>query len=436
MTGVSSTTRRLLFICDDDGVRCSMDGLLPDWTVTVARNYLEGIGEAGSGSFDAVLGFVGIGQAQLTDAVAGLREAFGDGRVLLCCYPEGEPVTRGALLCGADDYVICPLDGAELVNALVTDDAALSEGGWGAGVAELRAMGSVVRELGSSPSTLLGRLADLVRVSFGAESAAVVVHGTTATSGASDHEPVLREAIVSGGQSIGHVALGCSASGGFGDDVADRLVGYAGLLGELIEAAGHQRTYRELAYTDSLSGLPNRRYLMTFLERLLANVARDGGEVTLLMFDIDYFKKYNDAYGHKAGDEIIRGCGRLFRANCREHDVVTRFGGDEFAVVFWDKGGRRVEGSKHPSNVIPIIERFRESLQAHQFEHVQLAEGAKLTISGGLATFPTDADSVESLIDRADQALLRAKQDGKNCVFLCGEHGSKALGREGAAEVG
>ena len=436
MTEGSSETRRLLFICDDDVVRRMVDGLLPDWSVTVVSNYLEGIGEAGTGSFDGVLGFVGMGQAHLADAVAGLREAFGDGRLVLCCYPEGEPVTRGALLCGADEYVICPLDGSELSEALGADVASVGHDGWGAGEAELRAMGSVVRELGSSPATFLSRLAELVRVSFDAESAAVVVRGTTATSGACEHEPVLREAIVSCGQSIGHVALGRCVHGVYGDDVSGRLVGYAGLLGELIEAAGSQRTYRELAYTDSLSGLPNRRYLMTFLERLLANVARDGGEVTLLMFDIDYFKKYNDAYGHKAGDEIIRGCGRLFRANCREHDVVTRFGGDEFAVVFWDKGGRRVEGSRHPSSVIPIIERFRRSLQAHQFEHVRLAEGAKLTISGGLATFPTDADSVVSLIDRADEALLRAKHDGKNCVFLCGENGSKALGREGAAGVG
>ncbi len=436
MTSGADEGRRLLFVCDDESVCASVVGTLSGWSVTVAGNYLEGIAEAGSGSFEAVLGYVGMGQSQPGEAVAGMREAFGDGRIVLCCYPEGEPVTRGVLTCGADDYVICPIDADEFSAVIDGGVLAGERGCCGMSEAELRAMGVVARELGSTPSKLLGRLAEMVRTAFGAESAAVVVDGTTATSGQSSHDPVLREQILCGGRSLGHVVLGRCSEGAYGDDVAGRLAGYAGLLGELIRAGVDQRRYREMAYTDSLSGLPNRRYLMTFLERLLANVARDGGEVTLLMFDIDCFKRYNDECGHGAGDEIIRGCGRLFRANCREHDVVTRFGGDEFVVVFWDKGGRRVVGSSHPRSVLPIIDRFRESLRSHRFEHVRLPEGMRLTVSGGLASFPADAVGARGLLDRADAALLRAKREGKNRVYLCGANGVESLGREGAAGSG
>jgi two-component system cell cycle response regulator len=132
-------------------------------------------------------------------------------------------------------------------------------------------------------------------------------------------------------------------------------------------------------------------------------------------------------YGHTAGDEIIRQVGALFKAHCREHDVVTRYGGDEFCVVFWDADSPRVAGSTHPSDALKVLSRFQEALRGHRCtaidaDHgIDADAGGSLTISGGLASFPWDASTTDDLIDRADQALLQAKRAGKNRVFVFGE---------------
>ncbi len=141
----------------------------------------------------------------------------------------------------------------------------------------------------------------------------------------------------------------------------------------------------------------------------------------MLFFDVDDFKRYNDAHGHDAGDEIIRVVGQLFRQHCREQDIVVRYGGDEFAVAFWDPEGARVAGSSHPGCALNVLDRFTTSLREHAFS--KLDGEARITVSGGLATYPWDGDNVEALITRADQALLAAKRAGKNKVLIMGADG-------------
>jgi diguanylate cyclase (GGDEF)-like protein len=92
----------------------------------------------------------------------------------------------------------------------------------------------------------------------------------------------------------------------------------------------------KLATEDDLTGLKNRRYLWEFAKQIIARAKKDNGRVTVLTFDIDDFKHYNDIYGHAAGDEVLKQASLLIRRCCRKHDVVGRIGGDEFAVVFWD----------------------------------------------------------------------------------------------------
>jgi diguanylate cyclase (GGDEF)-like protein len=185
-----------------------------------------------------------------------------------------------------------------------------------------------------------------------------------------------------------------------------------------------------LATTDDLTGLKNRRYVFEFARQVLERARAHGGRVTLLLFDIDNFKRYNDTCGHLKGDEILRQAAILMRRCCRAHDVVGRIGGDEFAVVFWDDSAapgperqddRRTAHADHPTEVISVAKRFQKELGKAELDQLGPEGQGVLTISGGLASFPRDGGSVEELLQRADAALLRAKRQGKNRIYLVGE---------------
>ena len=205
----------------------------------------------------------------------------------------------------------------------------------------------------------------------------------------------------------------------------------AGSKPALTEAlAARIRHLEWLATTDDLTGLKNRRYIREFARQVLERAQPIAGRVTLLLFDIDDFKHYNDRYGHSTGDEILRQAAILMRRSCRPHDVVARIGGDEFAVIFWDdpqaspaegRRDRRLAEAEHPTEAIFIAKRFRK-----EFGNAELAmlgpegEGV-LTISGALASFPRDGSTVDELFSRADAALLEAKRRGKKRIYLVGE---------------
>ncbi|OHB61047.1 MAG: hypothetical protein A2167_04465 [Planctomycetes bacterium RBG_13_46_10] len=184
-----------------------------------------------------------------------------------------------------------------------------------------------------------------------------------------------------------------------------------------------------LATTDDLTGLKNRRYIWEFCRQILEHAKEEDGQVTLLIFDIDNFKQYNDVYGHPVGDMILKQAAILMRCCCRVHDVVGRIGGDEFAVIFWDdpiskiRNSRRKAGGYHPKEVIFIAKRFIKELEKAEFEEGGLGPKGKgvLTISGGLASFPRDGSSEQELFNKADSALLEAKRSGKNRIYLVGQ---------------
>ena len=187
------------------------------------------------------------------------------------------------------------------------------------------------------------------------------------------------------------------------------------------------RLWRE-ARTDELTNLANGRYFREFLTEKLAWSQEAGLPITLLLFDIDNFKQYNEQYGHAAGDRILRQMAGLLRQCCRSHDLVSRLsgGGDEFAVVFWDKGGPRqprVPGSPQFTVVSPlqVFERFRARLASEAFPDLGPKRLGRLTISAGMAVHPTDAHDVDSLILAADEAMMfHAKRTGKNRIHIVG----------------
>jgi diguanylate cyclase (GGDEF)-like protein len=189
------------------------------------------------------------------------------------------------------------------------------------------------------------------------------------------------------------------------------------------------RVLERLVTEDDLTGLKNRRYIWEFSRQIIERAKDSNEQVTLLVFDIDNFKHYNDVYGHLAGDEILRQAAVLMRRCCRKHDVVGRIGGDEFAVVFWDGGQvpagpeteRRSAAADHPKEAIFIAKRFRKEFEKAEL-HLLGPEGkGTLTISGGLAGCPRGGTTIQELFQQADKALLEAKRSGKNRIYLVGK---------------
>lgn len=429
-----SIRERLIVVGGSNGHSHVVDDFVarhPDWEVVRSASFLSGIAEICRSSTRAVVAMVESSHASLPQAVAGLREATGrDARVVLCCGPESEPSARAALGCGADEYIVWPVEISELEAAIgIAAPTPLAEVNPAAAIDQLAGLTDAIGLLEGRPNELLQKLAELVRSALGATGVTLAMPGAGATAGQAVTKAVLAVPIAgSAGDeslpmqasgSLGQLVLGEKLQGPYTPGDMEKLTQYARLIGGLLATASRQRHWRELAVTDSGSGLPNRRFLQEQLPRILERAVREHFAVTVLLFDVDDFKGFNDRHGHDAGDEILRVVGQLFRKACREQDIVTRYGGDEFAVVFWDAGGPREPGSKHPQQALFVVDRFTEALRTQRFSRLG-QEGGRVTISGGLATFPWDASNMEDLISKADEALLSAKRAGKNRVVVVG----------------
>ena len=210
----------------------------------------------------------------------------------------------------------------------------------------------------------------------------------------------------------------------------------AALLSRIEAISLRHAKLKDLAETDHLTGVHNARFFDHFLDGLLVKARKHHFPVTVMLFDIDDFKSYNDVYGHAAGDEILRRTAELMKRCCREHDLVARRGGDEFGVIFWDKGGprqphepRSQEQAHARSLEYPrqVFERFRRMMSTQKFEPLGPQGSGRLSISAGAAVFPYDANTREELIQAADrQLMLGAKKSGKNSLFIVGSDEGRA----------
>ncbi len=176
------------------------------------------------------------------------------------------------------------------------------------------------------------------------------------------------------------------------------------------------REYRRMAFQDDLTGAWNRRYFVSFLSDTIGKAALIRRPVTVMVFDIDNFKQYNDEFGHAAGDEILIETVRLLQSEIRPCDRVCRIGGDEFAVIFADLDGPREAGSSHPETVEKIARRFQSQIREMNFPKLGIDAPGTLSISGGLATYPWDGSDPETLLKHADQLSLQSKRKGKNAL--------------------
>jgi diguanylate cyclase (GGDEF)-like protein len=191
-------------------------------------------------------------------------------------------------------------------------------------------------------------------------------------------------------------------------------------LPAMVAAARRTESLCSLAITDHLTGAYNRRYFYLTTDQILQRAANEGFRVTLLIYDIDDFKRYNDAYGHAAGDEILRETAALMRKITRLQDIVARIGGDEFAVLFWDPKPPRSPDSKPLKAAYDLADRFRQAVRKLKFRSLGPQAEGVLTISGGLASFPAAGTTCRELLRSADRALRDAKEAGKDAIKLVG----------------
>ena len=175
---------------------------------------------------------------------------------------------------------------------------------------------------------------------------------------------------------------------------------------------GLQRRFGELndqARRDSLTGLWNRRYFEQRFAELLSEAEASGHELTLMLYDIDGFKSFNDQFGHGAGDRVLQETARLMASLVRREDVVARIGGDEFAVLF--------AGPRSPRDVGQIVGRFQEALRQSRFPRLADRSLGSLTVSAGLVCYPREVSAdPEAMLAEADRRLYAAKADGRNTL--------------------
>src|SRR3989338_2676496 len=175
-------------------------------------------------------------------------------------------------------------------------------------------------------------------------------------------------------------------------------------------ALENARLYKEtkmMAITDGLTGLYNHRYFVGRLKDEIKRAERYERPLSLIIMDIDYFKHYNDTHGHQAGDEILRMLAELITKTIRTSDIAARYGGEEFVIISSETSKERV---------VQMAERVKKAIEDYPFPKKETQPGGTLTVSFGVATFKVDATIADELIKKADSALYKAKESGRNRV--------------------
>ncbi|MCA9401752.1 MAG: GGDEF domain-containing protein [Candidatus Omnitrophica bacterium] len=187
---------------------------------------------------------------------------------------------------------------------------------------------------------------------------------------------------------------------------------------EKVKILGHQfalalrrvQLYKELEYSairDGLTDLHTRRYTLERLNEETIRAMAKKIPLSFLMVDVDFFKSFNDRYGHLTGDQILREIAEIIKESIREIDIAGRYGGEEFCVVLPDT---------NQEGALLAAERIRQATEKKEI--VAYDTRVYVTVSVGVATFPTDAENAEELLDKADLALYRSKQGGRNRVTI------------------
>ncbi len=185
------------------------------------------------------------------------------------------------------------------------------------------------------------------------------------------------------------------------------LTAVGDLISTAMENAHLHRAVTSRALSDAVTGLPNRRHFEHRLREEVRRALRARRPLAVLLLDVDHFKRVNDGWGHRVGDQVLRQVGARLRAPLRGTDLIARYGGEEFAALL-------------PETPLPtavqVAERLRQAVEGHAYASGTPRGALRMTISIGVAMVPEDGAAPEVVLERADRALYRAKAGGRNCV--------------------
>ena len=436
---------RVLLIGDAQReVQSALAEALPGAQVTSVPTLFDGIAELSGNRFTTVLASAEPLERRPEAAVRTLRELAGDARLLLFGHPTLEILSRKMMEFGCDDYVVTPASPSEFQEIFgrpalrITDASQEEPAGDGEQLATPELASSRLLRLPVAEiliDAMLEHPAEAVQAGVKALAARIVPELQLSYGKSTEPAPTVAEGhslltthVRNGTDEVGNLHLVFPV--GEGEEPAARQATseVAKLLGKVAALQERHNRLQRLAITDELTGLSNARYFRHFLSLILDRAKKLHFPVTLLLFDIDNFKKYNDQFGHATGDDILKQVAALMRRCSRQHDLVARIGGDEFAVVFWDKDGPRQPRTpkpgasyRPPQEPLQVFERFKTLISGEEFPLLGQTGKGSLTVSAGLAVFPWDAGGVESLIEEADRRLMMgAKKNGKNSVYIVG----------------
>lgn len=211
--------------------------------------------------------------------------------------------------------------------------------------------------------------------------------------------------LVSFGQSLGVLMLDSRERRAFQASDRQPLESVADICATAIQNAHYVERVKQLAYIDGLTGIFNRRFFELRISEEIERARRFDVGMTVIMIDIDQFKRLNDEFGHLLGDEVLRQVSSLFHQQLRKIDVVCRYGGEEFAILL---------SQTNPDDSLGIAEKLRRIVELWQFPGVPRA----VTISAGVAAFPEHGTTRDELMKAADAGLYAAKQAGRNRVIM------------------
>jgi len=436
------SSERILVIGDRDRqIESSLVQVLPSVEVRSVAGVFDGLAELATGNFSTVMASAEPIERRPEAAVRAIRQLAGDSRVLLFSNPSLEPISRKMLEFGCDDYLVTPASPTELQQMFGAPPMRLSTvenlGNQLAQAMEVAAPSRLNSLLGlplaeifldamtqhpqEAPNLAIQQINNRIGpthrllLAVSPESPAVpegfvaLTHPIRTTEPATLHLTMPRDE----------------------DEATARhvLTQLAMLVGKCLALRDRHKKMLKLAFTDDLTGIANGRWFRQHLEHKIAEAKEKYLLVTLLIFDIDNFKQYNDQYGHGVGDDILRQTASLIKRCVRPTDLVARISGDEFAVVFFDPEGPRqprdpnvgVTRSRVPPSVQAVCERIRRQISSPEYQVLGTQGQGVLTISGGISVYPFDAQSAEALISAADKALMfDAKRGGKNSITIVG----------------